>query len=65
MAITFTGSKTVTVDVSPIHTAASLTTLLAIAPENLTRAQLETIRTACDRVKGGQHPAVVIGTLFP
>ena len=60
MAITFTGSKTCTVDVSPSLTATALTTLLAIAPENMTVAQVNQLKDALDRVAGGGAEATVV-----
>ena len=64
MAITFTGSKTVTLGVSPTLTAAALTSLLAIAPEAMTVAQLHQITDALNRVSGGNVDSAVVGTLL-
>jgi hypothetical protein len=63
MAIVFTGSKTVTKDAAPHLTAASLTTLLAKAPETMTVADLHTLLDACNR--GPVNPSSTVGTLLP
>ena len=64
MPITFTGSKTVTTAVAPHLSAATLTALMAIAPENLTVAQLHQIQEAIGRVEGGGAPDSTIGALL-
>jgi hypothetical protein len=64
MAITFTGSKTVTKAVAPHLTASGLTALLAIAPENMTVAQVKQLVDAVDRVPGGGEPTTTIGALL-
>jgi hypothetical protein len=64
MAIVFTGSKTVTKDVAPHLTAATLTALLATAPENLTFAQLKQLSDGVKRISGGHAPAATLGTIF-
>jgi hypothetical protein len=65
MPATVSGSKTVTTSVSPALTAATLTTLLAIAPENLTLAQLGQLRDACNRGPAGSNPAALVGACLP
>lgn len=65
MAAVVTGSKTVTVDVSPQLTAATLTALLAIAPELWTVAQFHQLRDALDHVEGGRAAGNVVGALLP
>jgi hypothetical protein len=64
MAITFTGSKTVTTDLAPHLTAAQLTTLLAIAPENMTLAQVRQLEDAASRHPKGSNPANTLSTIF-
>ena len=64
MAITISGTKTVTHDVAPHLTASTLTTLLATAIENLTVAQLRMLIDAIDRVGQGRNPSATIGTLL-
>jgi hypothetical protein len=48
----------------PGLTAATLTTLLGIAPENMTVAQHKQISDAIKRVPGGGNPAATIGSLI-
>jgi hypothetical protein len=64
MAASVSGSKTVNNSVSPQLTGTALTTLLAIAIENLTVAQFKQIADALARVPGGGEPAKTIGTLL-
>jgi hypothetical protein len=64
MAITFTGSKTVTIDLAPHLLATALTSLLAIAPENLTVAQFFQLADALDRVPEGHNPAKTLTQLL-
>ena len=64
MAITFTGSKTVTTAVAPHLSASVLTALLAIAPENMTVAQCAQLLDACARVPKGEDPGITIGALL-
>ena len=64
MAIVFTGSKTVTKAVAPHLTAATLTTLLATAPENLTVAQLRQLVDATNHVSGGHEPTQTLGAIL-
>ena len=64
MAIVITGTKTVTKAIAPHLSAATLTTLLATAPENLTIAQLEQLHDAAKRTKGGSNPAATLGSIF-
>ena len=65
MAATVSGSKTVTKDVSPTHTAAQLTTIFATAPENLTYGNLLFLFHCLQQKQGGLEPVAVIGPLFP
>jgi hypothetical protein len=65
MAIVLTGTKTVTVDVTPNLTAAKLTTLMATAQELMTVGQHRQITDALKHVSGGNVESNVIGTLFP
>lgn len=64
MAASVSGSKTVLNSVSPQGSAAALTTLLAIAPENMTVAQLNQLGDALKRVSGGDSPTAVVGSLL-
>jgi hypothetical protein len=64
MAASVSGSKTVTQQAAPHLSAATLTTLLAIAPENMTVAQFNQIRDAIHRVPGAGNPAALIGALI-
>ena len=64
MAAAVTGSKTVTRDAAPHLKAATLTTLLGIAVENMTVAQLQSIRDALKRIPGGSTPGALIGSLL-
>jgi len=64
MAAAVTGSKTCTNNVSPTSTAAALTTLLAIAVENMTVAQFRQIYHALAHVSGGEAEARTIGSLL-
>jgi hypothetical protein len=59
------GSKTVTTAVAPHLSAATLTALMAIAPENYTVAQWHQIEDAINRVVGGGEPTKTIGQLLP
>lgn len=52
MAASVSGSKTCNNALSPTYTAAALTTLLAIAPENMTLNQLYQLTDAMTRIKG-------------
>ena len=61
---TVAGAKTVRTDTSPSLTAATLNTILATAPENLTVAQLGDLTEAVRRVSGGGNPAAYIGDLL-
>ena len=65
MAASVSASKTVSVAVAPHLSAATLTALMAIAPENLTVAQLDQIKDAINRVVGGGEPTRTIGQLLP
>ncbi len=53
MAASVSGSKTCSTTLSPSLTASTLTTLLAIAPENMTLKQVHQLNDALLRVKGG------------
>jgi hypothetical protein len=64
-AATVSGSKTVTTNVSPGLTATALTAILAIAPENLSMAQLGQLRDACNRSGAGSNPNSLIGACLP
>lgn len=64
MAATVSGSKTVTQNAYPSLTAATLTTLLATAPENLTRVQLGLLFDAMNRVPGGGAPDTRVGDVL-
>jgi hypothetical protein len=64
MAATVSGSKTVLTAVSPGLPASTLTTLLSIAPENLTVAQLGQLKDAISRIPGGGVPTATIGSLL-
>lgn len=65
MAATVSGSKTVTTSVSPQFTATVLTGLLAVAPEDLTIAQLKTLLDATKRTPLGSNPAATVGQCLP
>ena len=65
MAATTAGTKTVTKDQSPAHTAAVLTTILATPIELLTVAQLRALKHTLESVPGGNSPEKVIGDLLP
>jgi hypothetical protein len=58
------GSKTVTADASPQLTAAVLSELFAIAPENLTYLELTQLVDACNRKSGGTVPTALLGSIF-
>ncbi len=64
MAVSLTGTKTVTKDQAPHATAAQLTALLAKAPEQLTTAEARQLLDALDRAPGGSDPAAVIGSVL-
>jgi hypothetical protein len=64
MAIVLTGTKTVTHDVSPTHTAATLTTIFATAPENLTYGNLQFLFHCCQSRQGGEEPNTTLTSLF-
>jgi hypothetical protein len=64
MAASVSGSKTVNNSVSPQLTGSALTTLMAIAIENLTVAQFKEIADALSRVPGGEEPTKTIGALL-
>ncbi len=64
MAASVSGAKTVTTDLAPHLTAAQLTTLLAIAPENMTLAQLRQLEDAASRHPKGSNPANTLATIF-
>lgn len=65
MAATVSGSKTVNNDVAPHLTAATLTTILATAPENLTVAQFKQVQDALSRLPGGNgDPTKTVGSFL-
>lgn len=65
MAIVLTGTKTVTKDIGPAHTAATLTTLMATALENLTLDQFRLIGGALKRLPAGTAVgSTTLGTIF-
>ena len=64
MPATTSGAKTCLVSVSPALTGTVLTSLLAIAVENLTVAQLNQIHDAINRVSGGGASGATIGSLL-
>lgn len=61
MAATVTGSKTITQDVAPHLTAATVTALLATAIENLTIAQVDQLLDVLNRIPKGDEPDSVVG----
>lgn len=63
MAATVSGSKTFTVDLSPTHTAAKLTTVCAIAPENLNYGQLIFLLHCCSLKAGAEEYPFLVGSL--
>lgn len=64
MAVSVSGTMTLSTNVSPIHDATTLTTLLGKAPEELTIAQFDYLRTALKRIQEGENPNKLIGTLL-
>ena len=65
MSASVSTPKTCTVPLSPTDTAAVITALLAIAPENMTVAQLTQLyRIVRLRVSGGGSPTAIVGTLL-
>lgn len=64
MAVSISGTKTVSKDASPTVNASALTTILALAPEQMTVAQLNILHDAVSHV-GNSGQNVTIGTLFP
>lgn len=64
MAATVSGSKTVTTDITPNLSAVKLTAIFAIAPENLTVVQLNTLSHALERVAVGDPLTATLGSLF-
>jgi hypothetical protein len=65
MAATVSGSKTVTKTPYPtLVTAATLTTIMATAVENLTVLQLQQIEYAIERIGGGHEPSATIGSIL-
>jgi len=64
MAIVFTGSKTVTQNISPTETAAVLTTLMATAPENMTVGQVHQLYNVLKHVAGGGEETNIVGALL-
>lgn len=64
MAASVSGAKTVNNSVAPHLSASALTTLLAIAVENLTVQQFYQIEDALNRVKAGHTEGSTIGSLL-
>lgn len=64
MAATVSGSKTCNNSVAPHLSASALTTLLAIAIENLTVAQFFQIADALNRLSITQPSTKTLGTLL-
>lgn len=64
MAAAVTGSKTCLQGTSLTDTAAVLTALLAIAPENMTVAQVKQLLRALSHVAGGNEENNLVGTLL-
>ena len=64
MAAVVTGSKTCTQNLSPALTATVLSSLLAIAPENLTIAQLGQIFDGTKRTSMGSNPNATVSQCF-
>ena len=64
MAVSVSGTKTVTIAIAPHLTAAQLTTLLGTAVENLTVAQFNQLKDALGRVASGHAETKTIGALF-
>lgn len=64
MAVSVTGSKTVTKAPAPHLTAAKLTTILATAVEDLTVNQLRELLDMLSRVSGGGDRNKTIGSFL-
>lgn len=64
MPASVSGSKTCTVSPAPHLSAATLTALLAIAPENMTVAQFIQLSDALSRVSGGFAPTATLGSIL-
>jgi hypothetical protein len=64
MAASVSGSKTCSNSPSPQYSAAALTTLLAIAPENMTVAQVLELADVLQYVAGGTSPTAVVGSIL-
>jgi hypothetical protein len=64
MPASVSGAKTVTNALAPHLSATVLTNLLAIAPENMTVAQMEQLNDAIRRVPKGKEPASTIGSIL-
>lgn len=64
MSASVSGGKTCTVDVAPHLTASALTTLLAIAPENMTVAQFNQIADALKRIPSGHENSKTLTQLL-
>jgi hypothetical protein len=64
MAATVGGSKTCTQNVRPNITASVLTSLMALAPEALTVAQLHLLYDASRRVAAGPNPGATLSQVF-
>lgn len=66
MSASVSGSKTCTIAPAPHLSATALTNLMAIAPENLTLAQLKQLVDAVSRIGGSnaQTSTTTLGTLL-
>ena len=64
MPASVSGAKTVTKSVAPHLSASVLTTLLAIAVENMTVKQFKQISDAIKHLPKGGDPTSTIGTLL-
>lgn len=65
MAASVSGAKTATVALAPHISASTITTLLALAPENMTLAQFFQLEDAIKRAKTTEHTSsTTLSTLF-
>jgi len=65
MSITFTGYMTLKDDVSPHLNHTALNTLLATAPENLTRAGLHKLHSVFDYTSAADPTQTLYAALLP
>jgi hypothetical protein len=63
MAASVSGSKIPANNITPHFTAAYMATLFAIAPENMTVAQVKDLHNALQFLAGGNDPTKVVGAL--